>query len=151
MPFGSTSKPRQICWTNKVHVIKKITERIPPSILDENSVLRRRSILPRILKSIQNRCSLFESTHNSTKFLTSMRSDVFTRRSMLRDWIFHGTKVALASTFGLLSTAETPIRRSSTDGRRSGFKRFHVYFHIGIWHTSTLNCGVILHWFWFLL
>ena len=127
MPLGSTSKPR-LCWTNKVHVTKKITDRIP-SILDEISVWRWFSRK----KSIQNRFSQFESTHNSTKLLTSMRSDVFTRRSMLRDWIFHGTKVARRR----LASYQPPKHQYQVDGWRSDLND-GVYFHIGIWHTTLL-------------
>ena len=127
MPLGSTSKPR-LCWTNKVHVTKKITDRIP-SILDEISVWRWFSRK----KSIQNRFSQFESTHNNTKLLTSMRSDVFTRRSMLRDWIFHGTKVARRR----LASYQPPKHQYQVDGWRSDLND-DVYFHIGIWHTTLL-------------
>ena len=134
MPLGSTSKPR-LCWTNKVHVTKKITDRIP-SILDEISVWRWFSRK----KSIQNRFSQFESTHNSTKLLASMRSDVFTRRSMLRDWIFHGTKVARRR----LASYQPPKHQYQVDGWRSDFKRRRLFPYWNMAHDVVVW---FLHWF----
>ena len=137
MPLGSTSKPR-LCWTNKVHVTKKITDRIP-SILDEISVWRWFSRK----KSIQNRFSQFESTHNSTKLLTSMRSDVFTRRSMLRDWIFHGTKVARRR----LASYQPPKHQYQVLRRLAlWFKRWRLFPYWNMAHDVVVW---FLHWFWF--